>query len=144
MPIEHGGHTCVARGERRLANHRPGRLAVEELGAEADRDNQRWRRENGPSELRNLLLLTLVRAVTRVDNAAARREIADHRRLHRIRRFDDVRKKTVNHILLEDTQISIGQHIHLQRFQFQTTLSAACRSIAACRGRAAPSSDRPK
>src|ERR1700691_4561183 len=54
------------------------------------------------------------------ENTAARRELARERGLHRLACFHHVAQKPIHHILLENSQIAIGQHVHLERLQLQT------------------------
>src|SRR5208282_6736389 len=52
--------------------------------------------------------------------AAARREFAGECRFDRLAGFHDIAQKPVHHVLLEDSQVAISQHVHLERLQFQT------------------------
>src|SRR5579885_1058179 len=55
-------------------------------------------------------------------DAAARRKFADQRRRMRARRLYDIGQHPVHGVFLKDTQISIRNCVHFERFQLQTAL----------------------
>src|SRR5205085_1218811 len=55
-------------------------------------------------------------------HAATRCELADYRRRDRLAGFYHLAQKTVYGILLENTQISITNHVHFERLQLQAKL----------------------
>ena len=44
--------------------------------------------------------------------------------------FTTSRKKSIDHVLIENAEISILQHVHLERLQFQAVLSGTYRSVS--------------
>src|ERR1700722_3910561 len=67
----------------------------------------------------SMLLLAPARGDLR-KHTSARGELARERRLHGPAGLHHVAQKSIHHVLLEDSQIAISQHVHLERFQFQT------------------------
>src|SRR5580692_9379381 len=53
-------------------------------------------------------------------NTTARRELACQRCFHRTAGFHDIAQESIHHVFLKDPQVAIREHIHLERFQFQT------------------------
>src|SRR5580704_8537777 len=53
-------------------------------------------------------------------HTSSRRELPDERRFHRLAGLHHIAQKPVHHVLLEDSQVAIGEHIHLERLQLQT------------------------
>src|SRR5580658_4847545 len=53
-------------------------------------------------------------------HTSARRELPDERCFHRLAGLHHIAQKPVHHVLLEDSQVAIGEHIHLERLQLQT------------------------
>ena len=61
-----------------------------------------------------------------------------------LRPFDDIAQKAIHHVLLEDAQIAVRQHVHLERLQFQTQLVRHVAQRQCCRDPAGRSWDRPR
>src|SRR5579862_5274035 len=56
------------------------------------------------------------------EHASARSELACERRVNGMACPHHVAQKPIHYVLLEDPQVAISQHVHLERFQFQAQL----------------------
>src|SRR5688572_12133035 len=56
-------------------------------------------------------------------DAASRGKLANQRCAHRVARFHHIAQKAIYRVLVEDAEVAIRQHVHLERFQLDRQIA---------------------